>query len=77
MGWQLHGSDGGNLAGVGLAVATRMSSARALLGPREGSYHGVMIVPGKDLVGGLVDIPSKDSVKALSSSNPHLTLCDT
>ena len=54
MGWQLHGSGGGDLAGVGLAVAPRMPSARALLGPRQGSCHGVMVVPGKDLARGLV-----------------------
>ena len=60
VGWQLHGSGGGNLAGVGLAVAPRMSSARALSGPRQGFCRGVVVVPGKNLAGGLVGFFGKD-----------------
>ena len=48
------------MAGVGLAVAPRMSSARALPGPRQGSCRGVAVVPGKDLAGGLVGFLGKD-----------------
>ena len=49
-----------NLAGVGLAVASRMSSARALPGTSQGSCRGVAVVPGKDLAGGLVGFPGED-----------------
>ena len=48
------------MAGVGLAAAPRMSSARVLPGPRQGSCRGVVVVPGKDLAGGLVGILGKD-----------------
>ena len=40
VGWQLHGSGGGNLVDVGLAVAPQMSSARALPAPGKGLAEG-------------------------------------
>ena len=48
------------MVGAGLAVASRMSSARALPGPRQESCCGVAVVPDKDLAGGLVGFPGKD-----------------
>ena len=63
VGWQLHGSGSGNLAGVGPAMALRMSLARGLPGPRQGSCRGVAVVPGKDLAGVLVDFLGKDLVE--------------
>ena len=59
LGWQLHGNGGGVLAGVGLAAAPLMSSARDLPGPREVSYRGIAVVPVKDLARGLVDFLGK------------------
>ena len=52
------------MVGVGLAVAPRMPSARALPGPRQGSCRGVVVVPGKDLAEGLVDALNKGFAKA-------------
>ena len=60
VGWQLHGSGSGNLAGVGPAMALRMSLARGLPGPRQGSCRGVAVVPGKDLDVGLVGFLGED-----------------
>ena len=54
LGRQLHAHDGGGLIGVGLMVALRVSSERALPGPRQGSCHGACLVPGKALARGLV-----------------------
>ena len=51
------------MAGVGLAAALLVSSARVLPGPRQGSCRGVVVVPGKDLAGGLVDFLGKDLAK--------------
>ena len=45
---------------VSLAMAPWMSSARALPGPRQGSCRDIVVVPGKDLAGGLVDFLGKD-----------------
>ena len=47
------------MAGVGLAVAPQMSLARASPGSRQGSCRGTVVVPGKDLAGGLVDFLGK------------------
>ena len=58
--WQLHGYGRGVLAGAGLAAAPSMSSARVLPGPRQGSCRGIAVIPGKDLVGGLMDFLGKD-----------------
>ena len=58
--WQLHGDGGCVLAGVGLAAAPLVSSARVLPGPRQGSCRGTMIVPDKGLAGGLMDLLGKD-----------------
>ena len=52
-----------SLADAGLAVAPQASSARVLPGPRQGSWHGITVVPGKDLAGGLVDFLGKDLAK--------------
>ena len=54
LGRQLHANGGGGLVGVGLMVALRVFSARALPGPRQGSCRGVVVVLGKGLAGGLV-----------------------
>ena len=63
LGWQLHGNGGRVLADVGLAVAPLVSLARVLPGPRQGPCHGIAVVPGKDLAGGLVDFLGKDLAK--------------
>ena len=42
--WQLHGSGGGVLVGVGLAAAPQASSSRALPGARQGSSRGTAVV---------------------------------
>ena len=60
LGWQLHANSGGVLDGAGLAVALLASSTRALLGARQGSCGGVLVVPGKMLAGGLVDFLGED-----------------
>lgn len=60
MGWQLCGDGGGVLAGGGLAVAPRTSLARVLPGARQGSCRGIVVIPGKDLAGGLMGILGKD-----------------
>ena len=52
LGRQLHAIGGGDLAGVGLAVALLVPLVRVLPG------HAV--VPGKDLAGGLVGFPGKN-----------------
>ena len=52
-----------SLAGVGLAAAPLMSSARVLLRARQGSCRGTMVVPGKDLARSLVDFLGKDLAK--------------
>ena len=60
LGWQLHVNGGGDLVGAGLVVAPLTPSVRALPGGpvRVLSWHAV--VPGKDLVGGLVAFLGKD-----------------
>ena len=58
--WQLYVYGGGVLADMGLAMASQVSSARALSGPRQGYCRGIMVVPAKDLAGGLVDFLGKD-----------------
>ena len=45
---------------AGLAVAPLMLLARALPGAQQGSCHGVAVVPGKALAGGLVAFLGKD-----------------
>ena len=60
VGWQLYGNGGGVLEDVGLAVAPQVSSAMALLRPRQGSCRGIAVVPSKDLAGGLVDFLGED-----------------
>ena len=37
------------MADMGMATASRASSARVLLRARQGSYRGTAVVPGKDL----------------------------
>ena len=54
LGWQLHVNDGGILVDVGLAVALPASLARALLGGLARVSPWRVVVPGKDLAGGLV-----------------------
>ena len=48
------------MAGVGLAGASRTPSARALPGLQQGSYRGVVVIPGKDLSEGLAGFLGKD-----------------
>ena len=48
------------MADVGPAAALLMSLARILPGPRQGSCHGVVVVPGMDLAWGLVVFLGKD-----------------
>ena len=63
LGWQLHVNGGGSLVDVGLAVALPASLARALPGgpARVSPWH--VVVPGKDLAGGLVAFLGKDLVE--------------
>ena len=63
LGWQLHVNGGGYFVGAGLAVAPLTPLARVLLGgpAKVLSWHAV--VPGKDLIGGLVGFLGKDLVE--------------
>ena len=54
LGRQLHANGGGDLAGVGLAVALLARLARALPGGPARVLPWRAGVPGKDLAGGLV-----------------------
>ena len=58
--WQLHANDGGNLVGAGLAVALLASLARALPGGPARVLPRRVVIPGKDLAGGLVAFLGKD-----------------
>ena len=60
LGWQLHVNDGGDLVGVGLAVAPLMLLARAWPGGPARVLPWRTGIPGKDLAGGLVGFFSKD-----------------
>ena len=60
LGWQLHVNGGGSLVDVGLAVALPVSLARALLGGSARVSPSRVVVPGKDLAGGLVVPLGKD-----------------
>ena len=60
LGWQLHANGGGDLAGVGLAVALLSPLARVLLGGPARVLPWRAGVPGKDLAGGLVGFFGKD-----------------
>ena len=51
------------MVSAGLFAASRMSSARALPGPRQGSCRGVAVVPGKDFARGLVVSFSENPVE--------------
>ena len=59
---------------MGLAAALRMSSARVLPGPRQGSCRGIVVVPGKGLAGGLVGILGKGLAGVLRLLVIHLVL---
>ena len=58
--WQLHANGGGDLVGVGLAVALLASSVRAMSGGPARVLPWRAVVPGKDLAGGLVALLGKD-----------------
>ena len=60
LGWQLHVNGGGSMVDVGLAVALPVSLARALLGGPARVSPWRVVVPGKDLAGGLVAFLGKD-----------------
>ena len=60
LGWQLHANGGGSLVGAGLAVALLASLARALPGGPARVLPWRVVVPGKDLAGGLVAFLRKD-----------------
>ena len=60
LGWQLHVNGGGSLVDVGLAVALPASLARALPGGPARVSPWRVVVPGKDLAGGLVAFLGKD-----------------
>ena len=59
LGWQLH-VNGGSFVGAGLAMALLASLARALLGGPARVLPRRVVVPGKDLAGGLVAFLGKD-----------------
>ena len=54
LGWLLHVNGGGSLVDVGLALALSASLARALPGGPARVSPWRVVVPGKDLAGGLV-----------------------
>ena len=58
--WQLHVNDGGSLVDVGLAVALPVSLARALPGVPARVSPWRVVIPDKDLAGGLVAFLGKD-----------------
>ena len=60
LGWQLHANGGGSLVDVGLAVALPASLARALPGGPAMVSPWRVVVPGKDLAGGLVAFLGRD-----------------
>ena len=60
LGWQLHANGGGDLLGAGLAVAPLTPLVRALPGGPARVLLWRAVVPGKDLVGGLVAFLGKD-----------------
>ena len=60
LGWQLHVNGGGSLVGVGLAVALLASLVMALPGGPARGLPRRVVVPGKDLAGGLVAFLGKD-----------------
>ena len=60
LGWQLHVNGGGSLVGVCLVVALLASLVRALPGSPARVLLWRVVVPGKDLAGGLVAFLSKD-----------------
>ena len=60
LGWQLHVNGGGSLVGAGLVVALLASLARALPGGLARVLPRRVVVPGKDLAGGLVAFLGKD-----------------
>src|SRR3954471_19026890 len=55
LGWQLHANGGGGVTGAGPMVAPRVSLARALPRPRQGSCRDLAVapaaIPGKALAG--------------------------
>ena len=63
LGWQLHVNGGGSLVCVGLAVALLASLVRALPGGPARVLPWRVVVPGKDLAGGLVALLGKDLAK--------------
>ena len=63
LGWQLHANGGGDLVGVGLAVALLTPLARVLPGGPARVLPWRTVVPGKDLAGGLVDFLGKNLVE--------------
>src|SRR3954468_11241075 len=78
LGRQLHANGGGGVTGAGLLVAPRVSLARALPRPRQGSCRGPdkglamapATIPGKALAGGLVVFLGLDPAK-----DHHLLKC--
>ena len=62
------------MAGAGVAVAPLMPSARVLPGARQGSSHGVAVVPGKALAGGLVVFLGWDPAKGCRVLSVYLIL---
>ena len=60
LGWQLLVNSGGDLVGAGLAVDLLASSVRALPGGSARVLPWCVVVPGKDLAGGLVAFLGKD-----------------
>ena len=67
LGRQLHAHSGGGLVGVGLMVALWVSSARALLGPRQGSCRGARCHPRQGACRGPCGLPRLGSRQGLSS----------
>ena len=60
LGWQLHANGGGDLAGMGLAVALLVHLARALPGGPARIPPRHTVVPDKDLAAGLVGFLGKN-----------------
>ena len=60
LGWQLHANGGGDLGGVGLAVALLARLARAMPGGPARVLLRHTVIPGKDLAGCLVGFLDND-----------------
>ena len=74
LGRQLHACGDGGLVGVGLMVALRVSSARALPGPRQGSCRGACCHPRQGACRGPLVFLGWDPAKGCRLLSAYLIL---